>query len=301
MDVLSHELLRGGLRLRNLRPVVDHPGCGNPTCSGSLFAFLKDRRRPVFEGRWGCTAKCLQALVHAAIRRETGDNLNVDEQHRHRIPLGLIMLTRGWITEAQLHLALEAQQRDGFGRIGDWLVAECGLSGDHLTRALGIQWQCPVLTAEGFDPAKMALSAPKILIERTGMIPLRIVGERILYLGFEARLDATACFAMERMAGMRVESGLLDATKFREATQRLIDCSFVEMTFEHISLTEVLAERITQELLKAQPRASQLIRVHQFYWLRMWLETGAMTNSQGGIPTTAQDVLDRVYTIPLAQ
>jgi hypothetical protein len=211
------------------------------------------------------------------------------------------MLTRGWITHTQLQRALEAQRKARFGRIGDWLITECGLSEDHVTRALGIQWQCPVLTIEGFDPARMALSAPGVLIEQTGMVPMRIAGKRTLYVGFEDRLDAAACFAIERMGGVKVQSGLLDGMQLREAKRRLADCSFVEMTFEQVPGIGTMAEHMTQTLLKAQPRASQLVRVHQLYWLRMWLETGAMTSSEGGVPMTAQDVLDRLYTVAHTQ
>ena len=260
---------------------------------------FKDRRRPVFEGRWGCSAECVQALVEAAVRREAGDGGLGEEgwQHRHRVPLGLVLLAQGLITQPQLQHALDRQRCAGHGRIGSWLVAECGLKEERVTRALGLQWNCPVLPVDGFDPAAMALLAPKALVERVGMLPLRIAGGRILYLAFEDRLDSSAALAMERMSGLKVESGLVDGERLKAARQRLCECEFIEAEHEQAVDSESMSRRIALALGKIQPRASRLVRLHQSYWLRMWLETGAMSTREGGVPATREDIVDRIYTV----
>jgi hypothetical protein len=58
-----------------------------------------------------------------------------------------------------------------------------------------------------------------------------------------------------------------------------------------------MSSSIATALTAMQPRASRLVRLHHVYWLRMWLETGAMTTPGGGIPTTKEDVADRIYTV----
>ena len=55
---------------------------------------------------------------------------------------------QGWITGAQLRRALEAQKAAGGGRLGHWLVRQQGVSEQLVTRALGLQWSCPVLGLE---------------------------------------------------------------------------------------------------------------------------------------------------------
>ena len=279
-------------------------GCGNPACTRGWLRLLKDRRRPVFEHQWGCCSECVESLVSAAVRREFGDGgLLVDEEreHHHRIPLGLIMLSQGWITHPQLQRALMAQKRAGQGRIGGWLVSECGVKEDRVTRALSLQWSCPVLPVEGFDPGAMALLAPRLLVERMGMVPLRVAGGRILYLAFEDRLDASAALALERMTGLKVESGLADGLQLKYARQRLYQSDFVSSRYEQVADLESLTQKITYSLGKLQPRASQLVRIHQFYWLRLWLETGAMSTRDGGVPVSRQDVLDRIYLVGFEQ
>jgi Type II secretion system (T2SS), protein E, N-terminal domain len=283
----------GGSRLA----AAQHTVCGNPECS-SWMRLWKDRRRPIFEDNWGCSARCVKALVGTVVRREQGEGRNGNNPggHSHRVPLGLVLLAQGWITHPQLHHALKVQRRAGTGRIGRWLIDECGLHEDRVTRALSVQWGCPVLQMEGFDPEKMALAIPKFLVERLGIVPLRIAAGRILYLAFEDRLDASAAFAVERMSSLKVESGLVDASELRAARQRLLDCDFVDAMHESVGETETISEKIAAVLGKMQPRASRLVRVHQFYWLRMWLESGSMTTGDGGIPTSREDVIDHIYT-----
>jgi hypothetical protein len=240
----------------------------------------------------------MKKVVELAVRRELGDGAAQEEAgpHRHRVPLGLTLLAQGWITHPQLQHALEVQRRAGSGRIGHWLIAECGLKEERVTRALGVQWSCPVLSLAGFDPAAMALTAPRVLLEKLSLMPLRIAAGR-LYLAFEDQMDASAALAMERMSGLKVESGLLNGAQFKTARERLLDCEFVDATFDQVADLEIMAAQMAAALCELRPRASRLVRVHQYYWMRMWLESGAMSARDGGIPATRQDVVDRIYTI----
>jgi hypothetical protein len=237
------------------------------------------------------------------VRREFGeqDAEEQDSEHPHRLPLGLILLAQGWITQAQLQRALDRQRRAGKGHIGGWLTEECGLDHNYITRGLGVQWGCPVLSTEGFDPDRMALAAPKLLVEQTGMLPLRMAGERTLYLGFAERLDPAAALAMELMSELKVESGLMDPVQWKIARQRLCKCEFVEAGFEQVAEIESLPRKIAAAVNTMQPLASRLVRVHQFYWLRMWLESAAMRTRDGGVPGSREDVADRLYTVGTEQ
>jgi hypothetical protein len=281
----------------------ERPACGNPACARGWLKILKDWRRPVFEGQWGCSADCMKAIVQTALRRELAEDQYTHEErkHQHRVPLGLVLMAQGLITHSQLQHALDMQRRAGSGRIGSWLISECGLKEERVTRALGLQWNCPVLPIEGFDAQAMALLAPRELVKRVGMLPLRIAGGRILYLAFEDQLDASAAYAMERMSGLKVESGLVNGAQLKTAWHLLRECDFIDTAFEQVDDIESMSSKIASALGRLQPRASRLVHVHQYFWLRMWLETGAMSTREGGIPATKEDVADRLYTIGFVQ
>lgn len=273
--------------------------CGNLDCVSAWTVPWRSRRRPIFEGQWGCSGRCVLEMVRSAVKREQGDGTvgsAVAAPHRHRVPLGLLMLSQGWITHPQLRRALEAQRESGTGRIGDWLQSECGVEAKQITRGLSMQWNCPVLTTEGFSPEAMGLVVPKLFIEEFGLLPLRVAGSRILYLGFNDRLDATTAFAIEKMTGLKVESGLVEGTQFQAARSRLLECREVEMRLQAAVDRDALAARMTAILEQKQPVASRLVRVHQYYWMRLWLENGAM-GKVGSLPKTGEDVTDYVFTV----
>jgi hypothetical protein len=270
--------------------------CGNADCSSALTAPWRSRRRPIFEGQWGCGGRCVLAMAKAAVRRELGDGgASTVAPHRHRVPLGLMMLAQGWVTQAQLRKALDAQRANGTGRIGDWLIAECGVESEKITRTLCLQWGCPLLTTEGFSPESMARVMPRIFAEEFGFLPLRVAGSSILYLGFEDRLDASAALALEQMSDLKAESGLVDEAQFKTARSRLLECDSVAVKVEAVADRDSLAGRITAILEHKQPVASRLVRLHEYFWLRTLLESGA-TGNAGTLPATGEDVSDHVFT-----
>jgi hypothetical protein len=272
--------------------------CANEECASGWTVPWRSRRRPIFEGQWGCSGRCVLTIVRAAVRREVAERGSsmVSAPHRHRVPLGLVLLAQDWITNLQLQQALEAQRANGRGRIGDWLQSVCGVGAEQITRGLSLQWNCPVLGTEGFYPEAMALVMPKLFAQEFGLLPLRVAGSRILYLAFEEGLNARAALALEQMSDLRVESGLMEATLFQAARNRLLGCEAVEARFQEAVDADTLAARITAVLEHKQPVASRLVRLHQYYWLRIWLETGAM-GSAGSLPKSNEDVCDYVFTV----
>jgi hypothetical protein len=173
---------------------------------------------------------------------------------------------------------------------------ECGVEPEQIVRGLSMQWGCPVLTLEGFSPEAMALVMPKLFVERFGLLPLRVAGSRILYLGFADRLDASAAFATEQMTELKVETGLLEEAQFEAARKRLLACNGVELKQEAAEDKDGMAARITAILEHKQPLAARLVRLHQYYWLRLWLESGAIGKA-GKLPSTGEDVMDHVFTV----
>jgi len=273
--------------------------CANPECTGGWKMPWRDRRRPIFEGQWGCSTRCMQSIIRSAIRRERGDVAVMADEgtpHRHRVPLGLVMLAQGWITQPQLRKALDVQRSANEGRIGDWLIQECGVSREQVTRGLSVQWSCPVLSMDGFAPAAMALVLPRLFLEELGLLPLRVAGSRILYLAFKEHLDASSAFAIEQMSGLKVESGLVGETQFEAARARLLESNFVQVKAVAVSDQETLAVKIAKILDQAQPVGARLVRIHQHYWLRIWLESGAYSGV-GSLPATGEDVSDTVFTV----
>jgi hypothetical protein len=246
--------------------------CSNPGCDSSWMKLWRSRGTPIFEGKWCCSPDCTRDLVEAALRREMDARGSLAESHRHRVPLGLSMLEQGWITSGQLRSALEMQKAAGGGQLGQWLVQQQMVTEDQVTRALGLQWSCPVLNAELNDVDGMTALIPRFFIDAYGALPLRLAAGRILYLGFQGRPDPVLALAAERMTGLRVETGLVPGSVFRPAHERVLAAGYPRTELLEAASETALAHAMGRIMERSHPVESRLVRVHDCVWLRQWLE-----------------------------
>jgi hypothetical protein len=243
--------------------------CANPGCASGWLHLWRSRTAPVFENGWSCSAACTAAQIAAAVRREMDGRGSAESSHRHRVPLGLLMMEQGWITPAQLRQALDAQKGAG-GRLGQWLVRRQGVSEQLVTRALGVQWSCPVLPLEFHDAEALTSLLPRLFVDAFGALPLRVAAGKLLYLGFEERLDPVLALAIERMTGLRVESGLVRESQFRAAHERMLRARFPKVELIEAGSEPAMIHALSKAVERARPAGSRLVRVHDCVWLRMW-------------------------------
>jgi hypothetical protein len=244
--------------------------CANPRCGSGWLKLWRSRRGPLFEGRWTCSSRCLHALVEGALGRELDTRSGASESRPHRIPLGLVLLEQGWISSAQLRDAVAAQRAAGVGRLGSWLVRRQAASEELVARALGLQWSCPVLGLEFHQPEAMTALVPRLFVDAFGALPLRVAANRILYLGFEDRPDPVLALAVERMCGLRVESGLIPASPFRPAHERMLAMRYPRSSLIENASGSALAPVLWKAIEKSRPADARLVRVHGCLWLRLW-------------------------------
>ncbi len=245
--------------------------CMNPHCKTNWLRLWRRRQAPRLEGRWACSAACMRSFVETVVARElAGDMPWEPQRHRHRMPLGLILLGQGWITEEQLRAALEAQRTVGKGRIGAWLMRQCKLPEERVTRALAMQWSCPIFPVAIHQPETVATLIPRLFLDTFGLLPVRVASGRILYLGFEDRLDAAAALAVMRMTGLRIETGVVPATQYLRAHERMMDAAFPKTVLAEASTSQAVADKLTEAIERVRPHEARLVRLHQYLWLRMW-------------------------------
>ena len=272
-NVEVNAIVAGGGRVRERSGVFET--CANPGCGSGWLHLWRSRQSPVFEGGWNCSPDCTAARVATAVRRELEGRGLPQENHRHRVPLGLVMLEQGWITAGQLRQALDAQRVAGAGRLGQWLVRKQGVSEQLVTRALGLQWSCPVLPLEFHDAEALTVLLPRLFVDAFGALPLRVAAGRLLYLGFDDRLDPVVALGVERMTGLRVESGLVQESLFAPAHTRMLSAKFPPVELIEASSEPAAVHALTRSVERERPVESRLVRVHDCLWLRMWRQRQA--------------------------
>jgi len=134
-----------------------------------------------------------------------------------------------------------------------------------------LQWSCPVLGIEFHDAEGMTPVLPRFFANASGALPLRVAAGKILYMGFESRPDPVLALAVERMTGLRVETGLVAGSLFRAAHTRLLSAAFPRVELIETASELALIHSMVRAVERLQPVESRLVRVHECLWLRMWL------------------------------
>ena len=194
-------------------------GC---TLARRLWRRLRWWNTPIrFHDRRCCAPQCFEKMV----RQRFGQPLTMAspvDTVRHRIPLGLLMLSRGQLTNQQLQSALDAQQSSGNRRLGEWLEKLGFATEQQVTAALGLQWACPVLVHGERRDAGCAGILPYRLLETFRMVPLLFVeATRTFYLAFSDGIDYPVLYALEQMLNCRTEACLVSRTTMDAALEEI--------------------------------------------------------------------------------
>ncbi len=172
------------------------------------------------QGSWYCGVECLKPALAAILERQR--SASSGRLPVHRIPLGLLLLSRQQLTPEQLRLGLAEQRSSGAGKIGEWLQRLGFVTELQVTGALARQWSCPVLRMGSvdfaFDRANTLAAIPHRLLEESQMIPAdfsEVAG--VLLVAFCEAVNHSALYAIERMLGYRTEACFVCPSVLRQA------------------------------------------------------------------------------------
>jgi hypothetical protein len=193
------------------------PRCSHPECTaGSGWSGVL-HRDPGFwfnEQEWFCSPRCLEA----SLEDHLFDYFSQDRRPapiRTTMPMGLMMLGRGVISDPQLREAIRLQRSSG-ERIGVCLQRLCSISYEEIASVVATQWGCPVFPAESVQSA-CSMLLPCSLIERYRMSPVHLVSQgRRLFVGFCDKVNHSALIAIEQMLGCETEACILAEPKLIE-------------------------------------------------------------------------------------
>jgi hypothetical protein len=218
-------------RAKRLR-TCSSPDCGyDPSIRQRLWRLTPSVR---LHGSVVCFPECLERellrrLQHASTAPPR------EQVNSCRVPLGLLMLSRGELTSEQLHQALELQKKNGTGRIGEWLQ-QLGHARDvSVAAALASQWSCPVIKTV---PAGVgSCTIPFYLLKIFRMVPVHFSNDRRrLHMAFADKIEYRALLAIEQMMDCKTEACLTTRGELEVALGRMEEqTSRAEKFFEGAS------------------------------------------------------------------
>jgi hypothetical protein len=223
----------GFLSLARLRRHCAHKECPE---RGRLWPRWRARTEEIeFAGQRYCCPSCAQGAFAEEIRRHL--LLARQENERpYRVPLGLLLVSRGVISSAQLQEALLRQRERPGLRLGSLLLEMRVLGETALTAALGIQWGCPVFPLETSRVYHgCGRLVPFALLQSRGILPAHhSPSTRVLHLAFTQRIDYTLLYAIEQMSGYRAMPCVAPDRLVAEALHRLYVPPSEESVFDSV-------------------------------------------------------------------
>jgi hypothetical protein len=240
--------------------------------SPSVWRRLRRRRHGVrMQGAWYCRAECLeQALAEFLARVRSASRHNAIASHR--VPLGLLLLSRQQLTAEQLRTGLEAQRTAGRGKIGDWLQQLGFVTEPQVTAALARQWSCPVLrTGPDELGAIRALPIPALLLESFQMIPVELVeATGNLLMAFSQGIDYTVLYAVEQMLGYHTEVCLVCPSTLQRGLQALAQRRATgDVVFDRMEDAGECAHIIGNYSARIGAEEIRLARCGEHIWVRL--------------------------------
>lgn len=197
---------------------------------------LRPRPRVQLHGPQFCLQDCLERELRRRLQQLSVPPIAGGASSR-RVPLGLMMLSRGELTAEQLRHAVDLQNQAGSGRIGEWL-RKLGYTDDEgLTAALARQWCCP--TIKSLPTSVGNCTIPFYLLQRFRMAPVHFSNSReTLYIAFAEKIAYRALLAIEQILQCKTEICITSCGEIDAALSRLD---------EHTRRADKLFENITSE------------------------------------------------------
>ena len=271
------------LSLRSILPTLTPlaglpalPACRNASCvrPPSLWQRWWARHEGVWlGGAWHCSLECFQMGLFRRLERAAMAGPRPSPQ-LNRLPLGLLLLSRGEITDEQLRRALQLQQSEG-GRIGECLMRIGAIVEAQITAALAVQQGCPVFPAREPQPLPERIHWPGRLVDHYRALPvLYNAAQSCLYVGFLDRVDHRFLLCLERMLACRSQACIVPARSFRRHLQMQSLGPSESICIRQRLNPEEMTETVSDYAQQLRAARCELSSCDDHLWLRLSKDDG---------------------------
>lgn len=189
----------------------------------------------------------------------------------HRIPIGLVLLSRGAIREDQLREALDRQRQAGSRRLGAWLQQTGAATEDEITSALAAQWGCPVFPlASEKSFLHCAAMLPMALIRNARMLPVYAPRNRSsVYIAFVDGIDHSWLRSAEQILGCRTIPCIVPESAFNRAVHEIsFEARPEEFLFESATDVREMSRITTSFAMQLRANSVRMVGCREFAWAR---------------------------------
>ncbi len=252
--------------------------CSRDDCSRWLTQrHLAARRVGVtMQDQWYCSYSCFASVASERLTRLLSTT-PATSARISRMPLSLILMSRGLLTQEQAKQASIEQEKIG-ADIGDILIQLGYVDEKDVTAARSSQWDCPVFSSSTrpLHLSTCQADVPLTFSRMHSMIPLHYIhSTNTLMLGFVYGVEYAVLYSIEQMTGCRTRACLITPNDFALHMQyHAHQPPPNDLTFETIQAPAKMAHTLCSygALLNANEVA--IGRCREYLWARMKTPSG---------------------------
>jgi len=191
---------------------------------------------------------------------------------RYRQPIGLLMHSRGLITDEQLKTAVQAQKEAGSGRLGEWLIHLGATTEEQVTATLSLQWGCPVFPLEqkahflqwSFMAPYPILNAARVVVAHGQP------SSHTYYLAFADGIDHTLLRSFEAMYQCEAKPCVAQGSTLNSALVQIEAAGVPPTTVADCEYHPQPLAQTLQQAVEAQDAESlRIVSCAGFHWVRL--------------------------------
>ncbi|HTV16394.1 MAG TPA: hypothetical protein VME68_16870 [Acidobacteriaceae bacterium] len=244
--------------------------CGLTPCHSKLLMRPSPQSRVGIQvgGTWYCSVDCFVTASREPLAALCAGRI-VEMPRTPRLSLGLAMLSKGLVTEAELRAATDRADRTGEDLEVVLLQLELA-SEKQIAAGRAAQWGAPVLGSEMAGHTVTA-GVPQSLLRAHGAVPLHYAApSKRLVLGFVHRVEHSLLQSIEQAAGCRTEACFVTSSEFEEQAARVM----APADYEEVVVTEPespahMARTLGYHAVEAAAREVRLVRCNSWIWGRI--------------------------------
>lgn len=247
--------------------------CAAESCSRrfALQAMSRKNQGISLSGNWYCGPACFEA----AARDEAARLLALRAARpvrRSRMPLGLMLVSRGVINAEQLSLALDDHRSFGT-RIGESLIKLGFATMEQVTAAVAAQWGCAVFPL-GSRYVNTPIRLPGLLQKLCRMLPVHFVpANRKLLVGFVDAVEYGALDTIEHMMQCTTEPCFISDQEYANQLQATTSEQWhKDVAFERVENPAEIARIVCSYATQIEGEEARFGMCRDWLWARVKAE-----------------------------
>jgi hypothetical protein len=252
--------------------------CGNPACPRRKRVGPRYTRKSLgflVEDRWFCGPGCAQDFllfrVHSLL-----SSFRPTLPRTFRVPLGMLLVSRGTIDRQCLSKALLLQKAEAPRKLGEHLLALGAVTELQLTAALSQQWACPIFPLESQRSELLPFFvAPLEIFRASHSVPAHLSPDaRSLHVAFCDLIDHTTLYAIASMLDCQTFPSVATASSVQSALDsRTAVPQRFEPCFDAVHDPRDISATLASFAVEVHATQLRMVRTQHHLWGRLFNKT----------------------------